>query len=243
MVALLERYQAAGGGASMDPDVSTRRFGALLVEWNELLGRERQVVLGEWTETMARMTGEEVALRRVGRWVRGPSDIFGVLGISRAEVRHTRLIAWLMDPAGRHGLGVGFLQRVLARAFPEERFEGLDRASPACEVVRADCRADIVVWGPSFTIVIEAKVDAIEGPEQCAYQYLQFSDEPGSRFIFLSPRGRLPETATGEAEGAFRSVSFGALREDLRNALEGGAPATGRGAAEDYLRTLEREFP
>jgi len=226
----------------MDDD--EKRFDELRHEWIAIEDSIRQEVLERWTSTLREMENEEDELRAAGKWVRGPADVFGVLGVSRAEVRHTRFIAWLMDPSARHGLGTRFLERTLARCFPGEPFERLDRANPACEVVRAECRVDIVVWGLDFTIVIEAKVDAPEGPAQCDYQYEQFVDEPGSRFIFLSPRGRSPRTATGDAKDAFRPLSFAAIRDDLRAALaDGPSDAEGRGAAADYLRTLDKEFP
>lgn len=215
----------------------------MFAEWTDIQMRASRQALGTWQVAFEAMVREEGKLRSEGKWVRGHADVFGVLGISRAEIRHTRFVAWLMDPAARHGLGTRFLQRVLARTFPGETFANLDRAIPVCEVTRAECRLDIVVWGGDFTIVIEAKVDADEGAAQCDYQYAQLSSEPGARFIFLTPRGRLPRSATGDAKEAFVPLSFAAIREDLRDALAEAPDANGRGAAEDYLRTLEREFP
>lgn len=199
-------------------------------------------VLGGWTTAFDQMLEEEAGIRSDGKWVRGAADVFGILGISRAEIRHTKFIAWLMDPAAQHGFGPRFLELVLARTFPGEKFEGLDRATTECEVVRGRCRVDIVVYGPAFTVVIEAKVDAGEAQDQCDYQFEQFSREPGARFIFLTPRGVRPASATGDAADAYVSLSFRSIRDDLRDALASSSNAAGRGAAEDYLRTLERAF-
>lgn len=227
----------------MTGSTDEQRFSDLLREWSTARRGATQEQLDAWVSALDEMTREEADLRGAGRWVRGAADVFGILGISRAEVRHTRFIAWLMDPAARHGLGPRFLELILTRTFPGEEFPSLDRATPVCEVVRGECRVDIVVWAPELTLVVEAKVDADEGPAQCDYQYDQFCGEVGSRFIFLSPRGRAPRTVTGEAREAFRSLSFAAVRDDLRAALAASQPVIGRGAAEDYLRTLEREFP
>ncbi len=41
-------------------------------------------------------------------------NIFGVLRIEKAEIRHSNVMAWLLDPQGSHGLGQAFLQRVLS---------------------------------------------------------------------------------------------------------------------------------
>lgn len=41
-------------------------------------------------------------------------NIFGVLRIEEAEIRHSNVMAWLLDPQGSHGLGQAFLRRVLS---------------------------------------------------------------------------------------------------------------------------------
>ncbi len=215
----------------------------MVEEWEYIESASLNQVLSEWNVAFETLAREESELRARGDWVRGPADMFGVLGHSRAEVRHTKLVAWLLDPVARHGLGTRFLELMLERVYPGEQFDDLDRAEPACEVVRGPCRADIIVWGPGFTIVIEAKVDAEEGRRQCDEQYEQFADEPGSRFIFLTPRGRQPRTATGDAAEVWQKLSFAAIRDDLCTAMTETTPGPARRVAEDYLVTLEREFP
>lgn len=227
----------------MDVAEPEEQMARLASEWEQIYAARREQALGAWTTAMAALRQEEAELRAAGKWVRGPTDVFGVLGISRAEVRHTRFIAWLLDPAAQHGLGAVLLQRTLERAFPDDPFRDLEGARTFCEVTRGECRIDVLVEAPGLVVVIEAKVDAAEGPAQCDYQFEQFSGDVGARFVFLTPRGRPPRTATGDAAEAFRTLSFAAIRDDLRAALASRGPAPGRGAAEDYLRTLEREFP
>lgn len=36
-------------------------------------------------------------------------NIFQILNIARAEIRHSNFLAWLLDPNGTHGLGRLFL--------------------------------------------------------------------------------------------------------------------------------------
>ena len=46
-------------------------------------------------------------------------NIFDVLRATRAEIRHSNMIAWLLDPSGNHGLSDKFLEgllRYIARA-------------------------------------------------------------------------------------------------------------------------------
>jgi len=42
-------------------------------------------------------------------------NIFDVLKVSHAELRHSNMLAWLLDPAGSHGLGDAFVRRFLSR--------------------------------------------------------------------------------------------------------------------------------
>ena len=180
-------------------------------------------------------------LRAHGAWTHGRDDTFGILGIERSEIRHSAAIAWLFDPCGRHGLGDCVLAGFLHSAFGEEQFDGLTHARVRCEVAEADCRADIIVEAPGLKLVVENKVDADEGPRQCDTLFERFV---GARHVFLTPNGRAPETATGAAAAAFRTVSYRDLRKILqRSLLNRPSDGPGRHVAEDYLRTLKREFP
>ena len=44
-------------------------------------------------------------LDSLSRWTRG-INVFEVLGVSRLEIRHSNMLAWLMDPLESHGLGI-----------------------------------------------------------------------------------------------------------------------------------------
>ena len=94
------------------------------------------------------------------------------------------------------------------------------------------------------TIVIENKVDANESPRQCDILFERFEEDPGARFIFLTPSGRRPDTATGDAAEAFAAISYARLRDALAEALSARVvgSTSARHIAEDYLRTLRREF-
>ena len=41
-------------------------------------------------------------------------NIFRVLRIEQAEIRHSNALAWLLDPRESHGLGEAFLRRFLS---------------------------------------------------------------------------------------------------------------------------------
>jgi hypothetical protein len=222
------------------------QFAVMMAEW-ALIRLESPVDLVQWERALERMADEETLLRRTGGWMHGPSDYMSVLRLHRDEVKHSRMIAWLMDPCARHGLGDSVLRGVLETVFDDVDagvMATLGSARPTCEVSRETSRVDILVTAPGLTLVIENKVDAAEGQGQCDEYFRLFSEEVGARFILLTPKGLPPRSATGEALDAFRALSYRQVHAALREGLEKGQPnAAARHVAEDYLRTLEKEFP
>jgi hypothetical protein len=194
----------------MNSTPAEAKFEELLAEWNAL-PLERRRVPPDWTLKLDRLREEERCLRAAGLWMQGPEDMFGILGIGRAEIRHSAAIAWLLNPCGRHGFGTRMLMKILGQAYP--RAEMLSHARVECEVTRGDCRADIVVEIDDYMLVIESKVDADESDGQCDTLFEQFS---GAEFAFLTPDGRVPRTASGLAANAFRAISY----TDVRGMLE-----------------------
>lgn len=218
------------------------RYRVVLAKWREIEAAAGKVV-STWELSLARLRGDSERLRATGRWVRGPDHMLGVLGMTRAEVRHSRIIAWLLDPIAKHGLGTEFLERVLNFLFPGERFDRLASTTTSCEVSREGCRADIVVRGADFSLVVENKVDADEGDDQCNSYFAAFGREPGARFAFLTPDGRAPRSASDAAFEAFGLLSYPQVRALLAQALEVGAEsAPARDVAVDYLRSLREAF-
>ena len=149
-----------------------------------------------------------------------------------------------MDPNRGHGLGTGFIARMLKLSGAEVPVEGLRVRSVQCEApgrTRAGKQtlADIVVWGRGFTLVIENKVDAKEQEAQCKRLHECFG-QPGTYFMFLSP-DRDPTTDKYEV---FRPVRYRQVSRELEAALKKtpNRSATDRGLAENYLLTLQREF-
>ena len=113
-------------------------------------------------------------------------------------------------------------------------------------MTRGEARADIVVHADDLTLLIENKVYASEGTGQCEKYYWLFKDEPGARFVFLTPSGCESVTVSSpEAKEAWQLLSYHDLLKDLQRVLDDTRhepPAPGRAAAEQYRRTLERHF-
>ena len=103
-------------------------------------------------------------------------NIFRALKIERAEIRHSNMLAWLLDPNESHGLDEIFLRRILSNILLENRsdIEGVTAAGVELmsfrdiEVRRESGHIDILVISreEKLVVLIENKVDSGEGTKQ-----------------------------------------------------------------------------
>jgi hypothetical protein len=207
-------------------------------------------------QRLAEVRAEAAALKATGRWVSGSADLLSVIGQGRQELVHTRILAWLVDPIGRHGMGDLFLRRLLATLWPDDEFDvqhvRVSREQSSIGVAEGEdellsARADLVIRLPSDTIVIENKVDAAEQPRQCERLFRAFQREPARiHYVFLSPSGRHPATVeTDLARLAWTPLSYLSLRDVLKATIDAMGPPIaelGRQSVEQYIGTLERRF-
>ena len=128
-------------------------------------------------------------------------NIFDVCSLGRDEIRNCRVLAWLLDENGSHGLGNAFLRGLLKQI-------GAKAVSPAAlasgYAVRAEyCpngdnsnRVDIVCDGRDFLLYIEVKIDSLEHGEQTARYHCKLDNCAGRRecaVLFIS-RGQTPDS-------------------------------------------------
>ena len=223
------------------------RIRAIQRDWDEILARRTRALLADWRGTMSQMRRQHDRLVSAGLWVTGPSDFLEIIGLARNENTHSRMLKWLLTPTGRHGLGCALVRRLV------EHCRGTPAPAPLSvrEVNFSQWRnkreADLVVWGDNFTLVIENKVDADEQPDQCDDLYSNFKNEIAALFLFLTPDGRVPDTATAPcAKRAFRSLSWLEVRKMIETALAESPPASEAADAvvvvRNYLRTLKEQF-
>ena len=191
------------------------------------------------------MLAEQSSLELAGRWVSGPADLMTVLGRERDELSHSDVLAWLLTPFRPHGFGDALIRRLSSIVWPDEP---LPQGPVTVERERQDAiggtRADLLVWIGSALVVIENKVFAVEGREQCERLYRSWvGAAPDVRFVLLSRTGAPPVTASSdEAAQAWRSLSYRRLAE-LADELDSHRPPSDPLAAatvRQYLETLRR---
>lgn len=175
-----------------------------------------------------------------GRWVSGPASMMGVLGRRHLEVDHSRVLAWLLEPRGRHGLGTALLRALFADLSDEELAEVSVVTEEPCGGVDASGFVDIIVRTRDSTMVIENKVWAGQHGKQLDVYYDAYFDDE-ARFVFLTPGGARAHSDRPEVEAAWRPMSW---RRDVIPALAGllGGSRVAASAAGDYLIALREEF-
>ena len=164
------------------------------------------------TEAVALLANfiESDGLERLEAWS-GRFNVFEALGAVRSELRHSNVLAWLLDPSGSHGLGTAFLALFLRhasrRAREDESVVGAAIPTPfdvdGWDLTNAEIRrewrnVDLLVLDRAngFVCVIENKVFSGEHSGQLQrYRKLATAAFPDARhwlFLFLSPGGVTP---------------------------------------------------
>lgn len=216
-------------------------------EWREISARRTKELLAAWRGDLAEMQRQHDRLVADGLWIGGPSDFLDILDVARDENTHSRMLKWLLDPTRRHGLGCALVRRLVEHCTGTPAPASLKVRKVAFSHWRNDREADLVVWCEDCTLVIESKIDATEQPDQCDDLYTNFKNEHAPLFLFLTPDGRKPRTATTpDAKYAFSAVSWPEVRAMIETALRDSRSAAGASGAvdvvENYLRTLREQF-
>jgi hypothetical protein len=237
--------------SSLMPMELEARFRDALAEWQTTV-RPRDAGVDRFGSTRA----EAQDLKARGLWTSGPDDLLSILGRQRDELFHSRILAWLLTPTGRHGFGDGFVSKFLNMVWPQERLFAGGSVAVALECSAAgtnavtgepvESRADVVLRMDALVVVIENKVDAGEQPLQCERLYWCWASEPVEvRWLFLTPDGRQPGTAmSDEAKSAWATLSYVDVSRAISELLRTPIPLpndVGRSAVLQYLATL-RQF-
>ena len=126
-------------------------------------------------------------------------NLFDILKISKAEIRHSNILSWLLDPNGNHGLGDrvirGFIRYTVSHSNEDPNvFNDLLIDCHDFMIQREWRNIDILATSAEEHVVlcIENKIDSGEHDNQLIkYQTIVRETYPDWRkiFIFLSPGG------------------------------------------------------
>ena len=183
-------------------------------------------------------------------------NIFAAMGMARAEIRHSYVLKWLLDPANSHNLGTsilkGLMNVVIASMDPN------DKKTKTLEteffrdvtVTREMDNMDICIIGNHFVLCIENKVDSGEHDDQLI-RYGKTVEElcGGSKvpvLTLLSPDGR--EAVNFRKGDNWIPVTYRQIKDIICDAVDDNIEDGGvsddnvRVFIDEYITLLEREF-
>lgn len=124
-------------------------------------------------------------------------NIFKLCSLGRDEVDNCRLLAWLLDKNGRHGLGSCFLEKILAssqktrkKAFAKDALaSNYATRTEICPNADNTDRVDIVCESSRMLLYIEVKIDSAEHTVQTDRYYKRLLHNAAGReseLLFIS---------------------------------------------------------
>jgi hypothetical protein len=175
-------------------------------------------------------------------------NLFEALNIAKQEIRHSRFLAYLLDPQETHGLGDRFLRGLLmsaADSHPQSpvtrlalSIRDLSDATVHCERDHFDITVQLPSLGLLF--VIENKIDASESSNQLMnYRKNAETRHPEYKFMgsFLTPDGYDGDDPN------WGTMSYGTVVTELRSALaETTLPSEALVALNHYIDLIERKI-
>ena len=179
-------------------------------------------------------------------------NIFHILNISRAEIRHSSFLAWLLDPNETHGLGKLLLTKFLRELATSEiandfnEFEIGKLNFNNVELRREWRNIDLLIIFDTHVICIENKVDSQDHSNQLS-RYREIVNETFENhkkiFVYLTPTGEQP---TSKEEVKYYTVySHENISNQIERILEIHGKSLNLGVyhyISDYLTILKREL-
>lgn len=129
-------------------------------------------------------------------------NIFSILKIENAEIRHSNFLAWLLDPFGSHNLNDRFLKWFLKEVFSDQKIDWIDEftvdglAFHNLQLIREYKNIDLILATDEFVIAIENKILSSEHSNQLSrYEEIVKRDFHNKKhaFIYLTLTGEEPE--------------------------------------------------
>jgi hypothetical protein len=213
------------------------RFDVAARSWRELIEAAEAgaaETVDRWEDSFAAARQEQQRLVTAGQWLGGSPTLLAAVGLQYSELVMTAGLGWLLRPDGHHRLGCAVLDEF-------GKSLGVDVSGPVrivLEEVRLDTRADLVVYGTGWTLVVEAKTFSNERPHQLARIHDLWQREAVPTFVFLTRLETEPKTA-GESAAFWHNHLWRQVAAAVRAAVARTDPAVIAGGVHDYLMTLE----
>ncbi len=139
-------------------------------------------------------------LNELNPWI-DSFNIFDVLKISKTEIRHSNMIAWLFNPHENHGLNDSFIKNLVSRIVKNKNYgnanplELMVEDFSSVQINREWENIDLLCVSNNFVIVIENKIDSGEHDNQLEIYRKKIETrykKLSKIFLYLTPDGLLP---------------------------------------------------
>ena len=180
-------------------------------------------------------------------------NMFDILGVARMEIRHSRVLAWLLDSKAEHGLGAEIIKSLLKSVGEDDLAGSVDLNS--FDVKREWNHIDIMLKSSKekMIIAIENKIGADEGIDDKGESQLARYEKAISEtfkdwkldksgrciLIFLTPDGVLPS----EGNEDWQIVTYTDLLKSIEEIFEKHSKEMPKDVANlirNYTNTIKR---
>ena len=164
-------------------------------------------------------------------------NIFKILKLENYEIRHSNLIAWLLNPYDTHDLGSAFLSKFLSVINDEIKYEKTD----SIEIFREQENIDILVLNHTqkYLILIENKINSNQHDNQLErYQSIvnaKLSDYI-KYFVYLKPENN------EEIMSEYKYVSYKSIKNILENLIQQNIKQETALILKNYVQILNERY-
>lgn len=171
-------------------------------------------------------------------------NIFDILGASNWEIRHSKFLAWLLNPNASHGLNSLFLEKVLKQKEIEEKnFNDVSVTTELC--IEDKRRIDIFIKGDNFTITIENKYGSCEHDGQLKdYKERVKGKYPKKKnyFIYLDLYKPKDFDKNNSPYSDYKFLSYKDIYEILNEILKKRTNDKIKMILGDYIKVLDKKY-
>ncbi len=125
-------------------------------------------------------------------------NVWQTAGLKNDEVRHSKVLKWILDCRGDHGQGNAILLHLLKELPLLEKYQPKRyfTTEECCPLGNQESRVDIEIDADEFLLFIEIKINAMEGRDQLQ-RYIDIAQSKAKNrdwlIVYLTRDGKLPE--------------------------------------------------
>lgn len=173
-------------------------------------------------------------------------NIFKILRVSNAEIRHSNFLSWLLDPTANHKLNDSVLSKFLQEIINssdnfDESIAVEDIGIKNVEIRREWENIDLLIILDEYVLCIENKIFSGEHSDQLTrYKNIVETNFPNKSqiYVYLNPFGY---SSFGESD-VYLPISYQVIIDILENLNFEEIDMTVKSFIEQYLLTLKRDI-